>query len=48
MMRGSKSFKVGRLYISVGVSFTRFAIGFNVASYGFDLDLGFAWIGVEW
>jgi len=48
MMRNSKSFKVGRFYISVGFSFTRFAIGFNLALYGLDLDFGFVWVGFEW
>ena len=48
MTRGSKSFKVGRFYISIGFSFTRFAIGFNLALYGLDLDFGFVWVGFEW
>ena len=48
MMRGSGSFKVGRFYINVGYSFTRFGVGFNLTRYGLDLDLGFIWVGLEW
>lgn len=35
-------------YISWGFSLNRFALGFSIGKWSWDLDLGFFWIGGEW
>ena len=37
----------GKLWISYGWSFKRFAIGFCIDTYHADIDLGFFWFGIE-
>ncbi len=46
-IRGGIYRKVGKIYIGVGYSFSRFFLGFSISKNHFDLELAFFWIGVE-
>ena len=35
-------------YIDYDFSFKRFALGFSISKWSWNLDLGFFWIGGEW
>lgn len=37
-----------QLNLTMGFSFKGFGLGFSVHKYGFNIDLGFFWIIVEW
>ena len=43
-----KETSLGKLWISYGWSFKRFAIGFCIDLDHADIDLGFFWFGVEY
>jgi hypothetical protein len=46
-LRGSTYRKIGKVYLSIGFSFTRFALGISLHRNFIDLELGVIWIGVE-
>jgi len=43
----SKEIKIGKMWISVGYSFRRLALGFAVDRYHADIDLIFFWVSWE-
>lgn len=45
--RGGFHRKIGKVYLSIGFSFHRFALGFTFSKKFIDIDLAFFWIGVE-
>ena len=48
-MSGSitKEIKINNSWLYFGFSFKRFAIGFEINRYHFNIDLFFIWIGIE-
>jgi len=43
----NKEIKIKNSWLYFGLSFKRFAIGFEIDKYHVDIDLFFIWIGVE-
>ena len=45
-----KQFNVGNrtFFILVGHSWRRFGLGLIISRWGFDIDLSFVWLSVEW
>lgn len=44
-----KRFEIGKyLGAYVGFSMKNFSLGFGLSRYGFNIDLAFVWIEVQW
>lgn len=42
-----KQIKLNKSYLMIGGNFKTFCVGFTIDKYGFSLNLGFFWIGLE-
>ena len=42
-----KQVQIGKRYLMFGGNWKTFCVGFTIDNYGFSINLGFFWIGLE-